>query len=97
MPQYIYECSQNHPNEGCGHLFEEILNVDDRMVPMGEPCPKCKKEGNITRQVGRECPNLCGLRSALGINVGGKMDQNVRKEIDRIKDENPSMITKILD
>ena len=35
MPLYDYECKK------CETFFDEIIKVDDRLVPTKKPCPNC--------------------------------------------------------
>ena len=46
MPEYVFEC------EMCEHTFEEIHTIINMDVPLNNPCPSCKKSGNIIRIVG---------------------------------------------
>jgi hypothetical protein len=95
MPLYEYRCKSEHPQMGCGYEFEEVLSVEERMEPMERPCPKCQKEDTIVRTP--QIVNACGLRGNLPLNARSKIDPGVRGELERLKSENPSMITKIMD
>ena len=33
---YEYKC------DGCAHQFTKVLPLDDRNIPLEEPCPKCE-------------------------------------------------------
>ena len=35
MPLYDYECKK------CETFFEEVVRMDDRLVPTKKPCPNC--------------------------------------------------------
>lgn len=43
MPIYEYECDE------CMHQFEDIQSMSNDMVPCGEPCPECGKNGSIRK------------------------------------------------
>jgi len=43
MPVYTFKC------ENCEEVFDEINTVAKRDEPINNPCPKCKKTGNIRR------------------------------------------------
>ena len=81
MPTYEYECYDK--KDGCGHKFEEILSIADRMVPMNKPCPKCNKVDTIIRHVSHT--NLNGISSSPGILSAKNMDPEVRKRIEANK------------
>ena len=38
MPTYVYECNK------CKHQFTDLLKVDERHLPLENPCPNCKEE-----------------------------------------------------
>lgn len=46
MPTYDYSCSE------CNGTFEKILSISRMNEPLEQPCPKCSKEGCITKLVG---------------------------------------------
>jgi len=46
MPLYDYTCKE------CKHTFCERYKVDDRNIPLSEPCPSCGKEGTVDQQIG---------------------------------------------
>jgi hypothetical protein len=53
MPQYVFEC------ESCLQIFEEFKTIAKMDVPLNNPCPSCKKKGQIIRIVG--CSPLVDL------------------------------------
>ena len=46
MPLYDFEC------EKCNYYYEEFQTIADMDIPLSNPCPSCKKTGNIVRLVG---------------------------------------------
>lgn len=46
MPLYTYNC------EACEHNFDEVLPIDDRYKPEGEPCPVCATSGTVKKGIG---------------------------------------------
>ena len=48
MAFYVYRCNK------CKKEFEEMLTMDNRDVPLSQPCPnkRCKTVGKIERLVG---------------------------------------------
>jgi putative FmdB family regulatory protein len=46
MPRYDFQC------KACEHVFEKQLKIAEMDVPLGEPCPECKKEGEMQRLIG---------------------------------------------
>lgn len=45
MPLYDYHC------DACGHEFTEQLRIDDRKIPVENPCPKCNQSKNIQQTI----------------------------------------------
>lgn len=84
MPVYEYCCDNKYPHTGCGHVFEEDMSIEDRMIPMGEPCPKCGKKDQIIRKFSAH--HFHGV-----VNPLGKMDENFKEDMARIKSEHPEM------
>lgn len=41
MGVYNYKCRE------CEHEFDRYLKMDDRKIPLEEPCPECGTEGTI--------------------------------------------------
>lgn len=80
MPLYEYFCMTD--KGGCGHEFEESHSVDDRLVPMNEPCPKCGKEDLIGRRFSAHL--FTGV-----VNPKKKMDDNFKETMTRIHKEHP--------
>lgn len=81
---YEYKCSDGHGHTGCGHVFIEDLEVDERMIPMNEPCPECGKSDQIIRLFG------CHVHRSV-INARNKMSTDYKETLDRIKKEHPDM------
>lgn len=82
MPLYAYFCNEDAHHEGCGHEFEEQLNIEDRMLPMNDPCPKCKKRDQICRKFS------VNLHTGV-INPGQKMESDFKETMKRIHKEHP--------
>ena len=78
MPNYDYECYQE--KDGCGHLWEEFQSIEDRMVPMNAPCPKCGKVDTIIRHINHA--GLNGLSATSDILSAKNMDPEVRERIE---------------
>lgn len=79
--RYEYFCDGKH-HDGCGHQFEVDLSVDDRMKPMNEPCPKCKKSDTICRKF------TSHLHHGV-VNPLKKMDPGFKETMERIHKEHP--------
>lgn len=45
MPTYGFTCDE------CGHSWDEILKIDDRLNPLDENCPHCESRGHIRLQM----------------------------------------------
>lgn len=43
MPNYGFVCDK------CNHTFDQYLSMEERELPLGKPCPECKKKG-VRRQ-----------------------------------------------
>ena len=52
MPTYDYVC------DACEHTFEQVKMISERDQPISEPCPKCKKEGEVRRDWSFTTPGL---------------------------------------
>lgn len=83
-PVYEYECHNKYPHTGCGHLWEEDLHIEERMIPMDKPCPNCGKKDQIIRKFSSH--HFHGV-----INPLSKMDENFKSEMNRIRSEHPDM------
>jgi putative FmdB family regulatory protein len=46
MPAYDYKCSE------CSEEWEQNYKMDDRNIPLGEPCPKCGATDCVTQKIG---------------------------------------------
>lgn len=46
MPSYDYKCSQ------CEHVFNKILSISDRNIPIESTCPNCDSIGTISQKLG---------------------------------------------
>ena len=46
MPLYDFQC------KACNHAFEKQLKIAEMDNPLAEPCPECKKEGEMQRLIG---------------------------------------------
>ena len=76
MPLYDYEC------ENCGIFFDELIMMDDRLIPTKKPCPDCGAKK--VKQV------------LLGMNIGDPVRLGIKKPssefnevLTRISDANP--------
>ena len=85
MPTYLYKCDDSYPHKGCGCEWEETLSIAERTVPMKGKCPDCGKKDNIIR-VFTAATLFHGV-----VNPHGKMDENFKSEMKRIKKEHPDM------
>lgn len=45
MPLYAYVCNN------CGHEFDDVKSIDDRDLPLMEPCPECDTSGGLQRKL----------------------------------------------
>jgi len=43
MPMYGFICNK------CNHSFEQFASINEREIPLSEPCPNCKKKKGIQR------------------------------------------------
>ncbi len=46
MPIYQYGC------KSCKHTFTEHYKIDDRNIPITQPCPNCKVENQVEMHLG---------------------------------------------
>lgn len=46
MPLYEYKCIE------CEACWEEMHKIDERDIPLNEPCPKCNVDGSVIQQIG---------------------------------------------
>jgi hypothetical protein len=76
---YEYFCEEK-AHGGCGHVFEEHLSMNDRMIPLNKPCPKCKKVDTICRKM-----NMNLIHTV--VNPKAKMDDNFKETMTRIHKE----------
>jgi putative FmdB family regulatory protein len=69
MPNYGFVC------ENCNHLFEQLLSISDREIPLKDPCPNCKKK-KVKRQYDSFSQQI-GSDSTLTANkaTGGKWNE----------------------
>jgi len=53
MPAYTYVCRK------CDHSWDETHRIDDRKIPLSQPCPSCGvvEEDSIYQQIG--APMIC--------------------------------------
>ena len=83
MPTYEYFCYKE--KGGCGFEWEDYMSMDDRMIPMNEPCPACEKEGTICRKL-----NAGNIVDPGIINADKNMQQSgVEENLNRIKENHP--------
>jgi len=80
MPVYCYEC------QGCGHTFDVVLPIDQRMEPMQDPCPKCEKDTQINRLMQEALIARNHIRNPLK-----KMPEDFKERMRNIKKANPEM------
>jgi len=73
MPNYNYCCRE------CDHTFDGIYTMDDRKIPLSEPCPNCEKTGNIYQVI--TAPRIVRGVSTQGI----KVDDGFREVISKVK------------
>lgn len=45
MPTYDYACAK------CDHRFEKLLKIEDRELPMKEPCPNCLRKDCVSLSI----------------------------------------------
>lgn len=70
MPFYSYHC------DACDKDFDEMLSMDNRDVPLKNPCPECGKKGKV-RKAFVEAPRMSidwNHRIDRPHNVGGFSD-----------------------
>ena len=46
MPTYDYQCGS------CGHTFENVSSIANRLAPTVEPCPACDAEDAVQQVIG---------------------------------------------
>jgi hypothetical protein len=80
MILFEYFCNDDNHHEGCGHEFEVLLPIDDRIKPMGEKCPNCGKKGNVCRKYSSKLFTRV-------INPHKKMSEDFKSEMKRIHKE----------
>lgn len=77
--RYEYFCDAKHHN-GCGHVFEVDLTIEERMTPMNEPCPECGKKDTICRSYTSH--TFHGV-----VNPKDKMSEDFKETMTRIHKE----------
>lgn len=85
MPLYEFKC------DSCEHNFTEILKIDDRNIPIDNPCPNCKEEKCITSIIG--APAVVSPFSVDGLK---KPKSDFKERMSQIK-ENVKHTAKIKD
>jgi putative FmdB family regulatory protein len=45
MPNYSFNC------KSCDHSFEQYLKMNDRKIPLDEPCPQCQEVGSVVQSI----------------------------------------------
>jgi putative FmdB family regulatory protein len=78
MPAYTYKC------QACNHEFEKVLKIADRDLPINEPCPECKTQGQVLKTI-LGAPSL-GDPVRLGIR---KTDSGFKEVMQKIHAANP--------
>lgn len=56
MPTYDYKCT------ACEHTFTKMLKIAEMNAPMAEPCPECKVEGKIIKEILGAAPMVDPMR-----------------------------------
>lgn len=81
MPLYGFKC------DSCEHKFDEFKLVEERKIPLSDPCPKCGKIGCIIRIY-----DTAGFVDPGIINADKNMEKSgVLKELDRMREHHPYM------
>jgi len=88
MPTYDYVC------DACSHTFEQTKMISERDQPISEPCPKCKKEGEVRRDWSFTTP---GLGADTNITPDKKTGGNWSKLVDKMKSGVPQRFHDNLD
>ena len=79
MPTYTYVCRK------CNHTWDNQSRIDDRKIPLQEPCPSCGvvEEDSIYQQIG--APMVCDP-----VRVGArKMDSGFKEVLQKIHERAP--------
>lgn len=79
MPTYDYACTQ------CGHEFDAIRRIADRMEPCDDPCPEC---GLLTVEFKISAP-LNSYMDPLRLDGRVKANDDFRETMRHIKKGNP--------
>lgn len=83
-PLYEYFCNDTTPNIGCGYRWSEVQSIEDRMIPMNAPCPKCEKSENICR----EYSPISQIGKKFDYLSAKNMDPEVKSRLENIKNSN---------
>jgi len=83
MPLYSYFCYEE--KGGCGYEFDEYFSIDDRCIPLRNPCPNCDKKDTVCRKLTTASVVDSGI-----INADKNMElSGVQKNLERIRDNHP--------
>jgi len=82
-PIYEYFCYDQ--KGGCGYEFENYYHIEDRMIPMKEPCPKCNKNDTVCRKM-----SIASFVDPGIVNADKNMESSgVQENLERIRDNHP--------
>lgn len=79
MPTYDYQCGE------CGHTFESVLRMADRLAPTVEPCPACDAEGTVQQVIG--VPMYVDNHKLMGRDA--KLDSGFREVMAKVHERTP--------
>ncbi len=74
MPIYTFSCQE------CDEIWENQFLIEDRGIPLDEPCPYCNTKDKIQRNI-----TPVSIAHTLTVLSGKKMDSEVKNRIDKIR------------